>query len=611
MAIAEREGDRIVVTTQWNERELIKMVPGARWSATEKRWSAPLTWATANILRGVFADALTLGPELQEWGWEERLRVDGLMRLRGMTEPDWEREPQHADLYPFQEVGRAFALAGGCVIIADEMGTGKTIQALAALDDALPAIVICPNSVKRNWELETRRWCPAATPYVVVGGAVGRKKIIETALADPTALVIVNIEALRTMSRVAPYGSIRLKRCRQCDRYGEETVTEARCQVHPRPLNRIPFRTVIIDEAHRIKDPTSQQTRATWAVCHQDTVTQRWALTGTPLANHPGDLWPVLHAVAPVEFPTKGHFVDRYCLQSWNPHGGLDIVGLNPAHRDEFYHILDPHFRRMPKDLVLTQLPPKVRSVRYVEMTNAQARAYRELDNGLATMTSGGVLVARNGLVARTRLMQLASSMVNVMNVSDPDNLDDWVVTLTEPSPKLDELEAVIEENGGKQLVICAEQRQLIELAAARLEKRGESFGLITGKIGEYERHTTLSEFQAGRVRYLLFTIKAGGVGLTMTAADTIVFLQRSWSMVDNRQAEDRVHRIGSERHESVHIIDIVTRDTVEEDQITRLFEKLMRLEEITRDRQTLRDAGRSTADLDDEENRILNSELV
>jgi SNF2 family DNA or RNA helicase len=184
------------------------------------------------------------------------------------------------------------------------------------------------------------------------------------------------------------------------------------------------------------------------------------------------------------------------------------------------------------------------------------------------------------------------------------------MVELCEPSPKIDELMEILDELGDKPCVVAAESRKLIELAAKKLDKADVSYGLITGAIDAYDRQQALEQFQAGKLRVLLFTVKAGGTGLTMTAADTIIFLQRSWSMIDNKQAEDRVHRIGSEIHESIHVIDILCKDTVEEQQLLRLGNKMRRLDEITRDRATLLAAGRTIAHLDDEEGEILNSYL-
>ena len=587
---------RIIVTTMWNERELIKQVPGARWNSTAKNWSVPLTWESCIVLRGVFADALTIGDSLNAWAWTERRRIDYLMQLRDRLEPDF----THVDdrRYPFQAAGAEFLELAREAILGDEMGTGKTIQALTAA--VLPVVVVCPNSVKRSWETHTTQWRPDAVPYVVSGGAVGREKILKQAAGDPNAVVIVNYESTRLLSRLSPYGSTRLRRCRTCDpKHGEDGLTASRCQVHPKTMNTIPFRTVIIDEAHRIKSAQSQVTRAVWAVAHQGSVQRRFALTGTPLANHPGELWAVLHAISPVAFPTKTHFVDRYCLQSWNAYGGLDIVGLNPGTRDEFFKLLDPRFRRMTKAQVLPMLPPKVRDTRWVELTPAQRKLYDRFENDLVVDVPGGTIAADDPLFVRMRQMQLSSASV-IMEGED--------IRLREPSCKVDELEAILEELGPKQVVVCAQSRQLIDLAAVRLTKLRISHGLITGPVSETERRLTLEAFQDGKIQVLLFTVAAGGVGLTMTAADTIIFLQRSWSMIDNKQAEDRVHRIGSEQHASIHIIDVVARDTREEDQIGSLTQKMLRLEEITRDRAHA-DAI-SHAALNEEEAQILGSEL-
>lgn len=481
----------------------------------------------------------------------------------------------------------------------------------------LPALVICPNSVKRHWVAEAPTWLPQANVYLVDGTAVARRKVLKEAARDRRALVVINIESARLFTRLAPYGSIKLARCRECDpKHGLEELSASRCEVHRKELNGIPFQTVVLDEAHRVKDPKAKQTRAIWYLGHSETVRWRWALTGTPIANHPGDLWSIMHLVAPDEAPTRSSWTDRFCLMSWNAFGGMDVVGIRPDTREELFKIVDPRFRRMLKALVLPQLPPKIRDVRYVELAPAQAKAYRELATTLKTrLADGQLLLATNHLVVKTRLMQFAAASVTVDKV-DPDDVASWQVTLRDPSPKLDVLEEVLDELGvlapnftGAPVLIAAEYLGLIKLIEARLDRLGLRYATITGEVAPIDRQRALEHLNAGRIRALVFTGKAGGVGLNMSAADTLINVQRSWSLVDERQKEDRNHRVGSEIHDSVRIVDIVTKDTVEEDQVTRLHEKLQRLDEITRDRAALLRAhgDADTSLLDHQESLILN----
>lgn len=618
------------IATAWNEKDLVQQVAGARWDSEHRTWRVPATWNAAVQLRGVFGPALTLGQSLIDEVWRIRESwVDPALALRQEIYPDpnWTFEQDPGDhLYPYQEADVQFMLAAGSGLIANEMGTGKTISLVSFLSalyssSTLPAIVICPNSVKYHWAAALERFAPHTRPFVIDGSLPKKRKALKEARQAPNAVVIVNIESVRLFTRLASYGSIKLKRCRECDpKHGDEGLTSSRCDVHRKELNDFNFKVAILDEAHRVKDPKAQQTRAIWHVMHQDTVKYRWALTGTPIANHPGDLWSIMHAVAPTEYPTKSKWLERYGLMAWNSFGGIDVVGIRPDTRDEFFKQLDPRFRRVLKAIVLPQLPPKIRSTRYVEMSTAQARMYHEMDRGLTTRTPDGqLLVASTQLAAHTRLMQLSSSSVKITK-PDPDDMTSWEVTLVEPSPKVDALEEILAEIGilsaqydGPPVLVAAEHKQLINLAAKRLDKLGVRYALVTGDVSPYERQKALDALRARSIRVLMFTNKAGGVGMDMSASDTLVNLQRSWSLVDERQKEDRNHRIGSEIHECVRIIDVITRDTVEESQIKTLVEKLERLEEITRDRAALlaADPHALTSELDALEAEVMSSGLI
>lgn len=614
MAHAEVAGERIAVHTDYREKELIRSVPGALWDPQSKSWHVPLAWGACKALRGVFGDTLVLGPELNQWAWTERQRrIEPSVALRNLVEyPD--HDP--GDLYPFQVPGVEFICTAEQLLLGDDMGSGKSIQIARAArrlveqgKNPFPVAIFCPNSTKKQWAAFWRRWFGEVHCFSIGGGKQAKAKQFAAAadLIDrgEKVVVIMNWEAARLHSRLAPYGSVRLKKCPE---HGgqDPKVKASTCEVHHKELNDLPFRTVVADEAHRMKDPKSKQTRAVWAVQHGPSVYYRWATTGTPIANHPGDLWGIMHGLAPEEYPTKTKFIDRYCLQSWNAFGGMDIIGLRPDTKEEFFSFFDPRFRRMPKEVVLPFLPQKVRTIRNPEMPPKLAKAYREMAEGMVTrLDDGSIVLATNNLAKNTRLTQFSSAYATV--------LEDGSVRLADPSHKLDELMEVLDELGDKPVVVVAEHRQLIELACERLDKSGITWRRIVGGMTEDQRDSAKKDFQDGHARVFLFTIKAGGTGLDglQDRADTMIFLQRSWSMLENKQAEDRVHRIGSEKHESVHYIDFVTPDTIEEVQIERLYAKAERLEEINRDRARRMAAGLSTEELDLEEYTILSTDLT
>lgn len=608
----------IVLESPWNISFELRTIPGVKYVGKRSRYEMPLSWASCVLLRAVFDRDITIESDLKDWARGEReFRIDPAMELRELTELDVEPEEttDHDDrLYPYQRVGAEFLVNARDALLGDEQGTGKTIQVLAALrkTDAYPALVVCPNSVKRNWEAEVIRWLPEATPFVVHGSAKQKRDIIAESMQIDRAVVIINIESMRMFARLAPYGNVRLAKCTGCDKYGgTPELTASRCESHPKELNLYGFRTCVLDEAHKVKDPTAKQTRAIWSVFHGQRVEYRWALTGTPLANHPGDVWSIMHAVAREDFPARGAFIDRYALQSWNQFGAMDIVGLRQDTRDEFFRIFHPRFRRMQKAIVLPQLPPKVRSIRLVDMSAKQRKAYNELARELITkLDDGSLLLARNNLAAATRLLQLSSSYCNVDRGETPNDPSTWTVEPVAPSPKVDELLNVIRENPDHSIAVAAEHKKLINLAAEKLAEEGIIAVCVTGDVDADERARNLKMFQEGKAQVILFTYKAGGVGLTMSRADILVRLQRSWSLVDNLQGEDRVHRIGSEQHESVNIIDLVTDDTVEVQQCMRLYQKSQRMEEIVQDRERLVAAGVSTAAMDEELARLENAFL-
>lgn len=595
MVAAEVIDGRIAIASSWSEKDMVRQIPGTIWDNDNKIWTAPLSWSACVQLRGIFGQDLHIGDALRAWAKDEtawRINpANALRELHTLEVPLFSQDPLYASLYDFQKVGVEFLEKADSALLTDEMGTGKTIQMLSTLRNKLhgkePALVIVPNTVKGNWAKEAKTWYPEATPYVVAGGAVQRRKILAAAQQDPSALVIINFESVRLHTNTAGFGSIALKRC--VDHGGGEltAVPAGKCEVHTKELNAIPFAAVVVDEAHRIKDGKALQTRSVWAVGHQPSVKHRYAMTGTPIANNAADLWALMHFVAPLEYPTKSKFVDRYCTVSFNAFGAMEIGGLNPATKEELYKFLNPRMRRTLKSDVLTQLPEKVFTTINVGMTKEQQKMYDQMSKGLVTrLPDGSVMVAGNNLAANTRLIQFSSaSMEQIGTHTDKytyQEIPDY--KMCEPCPKLDAMEEILADMGDKPLVVAAVHKQLIDLAEARLKKAGITYGKITGDVPQWERDMYVQQFQAGELRVMLLTMQAGGVGITLTAADTMVRLQCSWSMIDNTQVVDRIHRIGSEIHQQVNIIDVVTAGTVEENQVAKVQLKHEILKDVVQD---------------------------
>lgn len=605
----------IYVATQWNEKELIQQIPGAKY---QNKWRVPLTWASCIQLRSIFGDRLVIGSNLIIWATEYRsLVIDPSMQLRGLMEPS-NPDPQDK-LFPFQRACVDFMQVAQRGIIGDEMGCGKTIEVIGYLETLdlsdFPVLIICPNSVKHHWASHLESWLPKLSVYIVEGTVGKRRKVIEEAKkksTDSPTVVITNIESMRALSRLAPFGSVRLKKCIECDKFASDPdITARTCQVHPKPLNGLGFRTVIIDEIHRIKEPKSQQTRAIWAICHEPSVRHVWGLTGTPIANNVGDLWSAMHAIDPKQYPIKSKFVGRYALTSWNSFGGLDVAGLDPTTSEEFHRIFQPNFRRMLKVDVLPQLPKESHVVREVELSRGQRTMYNALVEGITARTDDGqLMISPAHLATATRLSQISCASITITDKPDPDDPSTWKIELKEPSSKIDELVDVIRELGTRKAVVAAEHSKLIDLASKRLTAEGIHHLKITGDVSPYDRTRALNALNEGQIQVLLFTTKAGGTGLDMSAASCLIWLQHPWSMVDYLQTVNRINRIGSERHQRLDIVHIVATDTMEQTKLERLQEKLRRLEEITQDRSHRLAKNETTLDLDNEESRLTTGQL-
>ena len=314
-------------------------------------WSVPASWATCLALRSTFKNDLVIGPRLTDWAGNELTnRITPANELRDLETLE---DPLNEDLFPHQRAGVKFLATARRALLADEPGLGKTAQAIRALkqlqdsgETIFPALIVCPNTLKKNWKREFDKWWPGLDIQIIKGSATQRRKQFD----EPAQVFIINWESLRGHSRLAPYGSVALARCTECGGH-DDKVTENRCEVHKRELNGINFKAVIADEIHRSKEPKSKQSRALWAATGDADI--RYALTGTPIANNVLDLWSILHWISPEEWPSKTRWIDRMVNTMINAFGGMMVLGVKPHMEPEFYAALNPRMRRMLKAKVL------------------------------------------------------------------------------------------------------------------------------------------------------------------------------------------------------------------------------------------------------------------
>lgn len=587
--ILETDPTKIVLPNfEWRYQELVKALPSSSYNSKTNLWHLNLTWPTCLALQTTFAEKLSIGPNLAQW-WKDEYnnRILPSYQLRHVLSVD----EGYDFLYPHQRADVQFLSLARRAILANGLGSGKSRSSFATLrhmheqgEDVFPVLITCPNSTKRGWKNEIEEVMPGLDIRVVDGNVTQRRKLLEPG-AD---VYILNWESVRTHSRLKAYGNVALKKCVEC-KGKKPDVTVNTCEVHIKELNKIGFKAVIGDEIHRIKDPSAKVSRAFKAATGDADI--RIALSGTPIASTPADLFSTLNWLYPEAYPSKIKFLDRFCDLSMNAYQETVVLGIKNHMKAEFFGGIDPILRRMPKEAILPFLPPVMYERRDVEMNPKQKKAYEQMKKHMIAQLDGEQVIATSSpLTQMGRMHQFASAygeiqVKQIYNSETQEYEDKEYLVLSDPSCKVDAFMNDIEEFGSDSVVVFAQSKQLIMLLSNHLTKAGYSHGLITGDQDTYEREMHMKNFQAGKTKFVLSTIQAGGTGITLTKARVAVFLQRSWDMIGNVQAEGRNHRIGSEQHDSILIVDYVTAGSVEERVIEAVRTKTDNLQEILRDK--------------------------
>jgi SNF2 family DNA or RNA helicase len=545
-------------------RALMALTPLCKPTEPRGGLRVPATWPAVVQLAAAFGPFWRPGPALVAWITEQvRRRTANPSALTLTTTPPAGMVPRGYQV----EAACMIREVGSCLLF-DEPGVGKTAETVLGLVERAhaghpvhPVLIVAPNSVVDPWIDEFRAWAPQWRVKAWRGSPERRRAMVGTADVYVTSYGTARRDAVDTNPRNSPLIALR-------------------------PV------TVVADEVHQLKHQASAQSRAVRRLA--DKASTFIGLSGTPITHSPADLWPALVALEPGAWPSRERWVGRYCTSIPGDYSST-VTGLAPYAEAEFRTTLLGRHRRVAKADVLQELPPKVYSVRTVDLPPAYRAAYDAMETDmLAELPDGGELSVMSVLAQLTRLAQLSSAAADIETttetVADPDTglpveRTHQKVTLKAPSWKVDALLEVLEERPGQPVVAFAPSRQLVMLAGDAATRAGLRVGHIVGGQSAKERTANREAFQRGDLDLICVTTGAGGVGLTLTASCTVVFLQRPWSLVEAMQAEDRLHRIGAERHESIEVIDIVARKTIDTRVRAVLRERAGQLADLVQDR--------------------------
>ncbi|HBK08723.1 MAG TPA: serine/threonine protein phosphatase [Acetobacteraceae bacterium] len=428
-----------------------------------------------------------------------------------------------ATLRPYQSQGvdwlQFLGSAGLGGVLADDMGLGKTVQTLAHLmiEKAAgrldrPSLILCPTSLIPNWLAEARRFAPELSVLALHGSA--RKASFK---AIPKHDLVLSTYPLLT---------------RDAD-----------------VLLAQEWHAVILDEAQSIKNPNAETTRQALRLKAR----QRLCLSGTPLQNHLGELWSLFDFLAPGFLGSQKSFKSRYRTPI-EKHGDVE-------RQDLLNRRIRPFMLRRTKEEVVTELPPKTEIVEPVEMENNQRAVYEAIRLSMHAKVQAAIAskgLARSGIIILDALLKMRQACC------DPRLLKLKTVAKSKAgSAKLDRLMEMLSIMfaEGRRVLLFSQFTEMLALIQERLEEDGIEFVKLTGDTKD--RSTPVKKFQAGDVPLFLISLKAGGVGLNLTAADTVIHYDPWWNPAVEDQATDRAHRIGQTKKVFVHRL--VTLGTIEE----------------------------------------------
>ena len=425
-------------------------------------------------------------------------------------------------------------------ILADDMGLGKTIQVIALLQaeaEERPesqSLIVCPASLVYNWENELKRFAPDLTVQTVAGTAPEREEILK--IAAQTGEAAPNAASGEAVSE--PVDAIQ---------HPQILITSydllKRDIAFYEPFQ---FRFQVIDEAQYIKNPLTQSAKSVKMIQSQT----RFALTGTPIENRLSELWSIFDYLMPGFLFSYAQFRRQFetpIAKDADPYALKDLRRLSGP------FVL----RRLKKD-VLKDLPDKLETVVYSMAGEEQKQLYTA--HALALKEE---LQQMNGPASGEERLQVLAELTKLRQICcDPSLCFD---RYKGGSAKLDTCMELIQGGiaGGHKILLFSQFTSMLELIEKRLKKEEIAYHKLTGATPKEERIRMAGAFQTDDTKVFLISLKAGGTGLNLTAADVVIHDDPWWNVAAQNQATDRAHRIGQEKQ--VSVFKLIMKDTVEE----------------------------------------------
>jgi superfamily II DNA or RNA helicase len=464
-----------------------------------------------------------LGLESQEFvfkGADNLRRLAGLLHARGLADINLPKDFK-ASLRPYQAQGVAWldllreSGLGG--VLADDMGLGKTIQTLAllALEKARgsltnPALIVAPTSLMTNWFNEAQKFAPELKVLVLHG--TGRKQAF--------AAISEHDVVLTTYPLIARDHDVLLSR---------------------------EWHMAILDEAQTIKNPNAATTRWLRGVKAK----HRFCLTGTPMENHLGELWSIMSFANPGFLGEKTAFARQWRTPIEKRADKARAAAL--AQR------VKPFLLRRTKAEVATELPPKTEIIESITLEGSQRDLYDSIRLSMSEKVRAAIRergLAKSHIVVLEALLRMRQACCHPVLLKLDDGIE-------RPAAKLDRLMEMVDQllSEGRKLLIFSQFTSMIALIRVQFDAAQIRYSLLTGETKDRKR--AIDDFQNGASDIFLISLKAGGVGLNLTAADTVIVFDPWWNPAVEEQAIDRAHRIGQDK--SVFVYRVVAAGTIEE----------------------------------------------